>query len=80
MPKLTERQSNNLKLFKIITIVFFASFLLNSGVFFGFDNGVIYVCSIEKIFFFEIFSDKKIVNWNVVIGQGKEKEKFFNVF
>ena len=80
MPKLTERQSNNLKLFKIITIVFFASFLLNSGVFFGFDNRVIYVCSIEKIFFFENFSDKKIVNWNVVIGQGKEKEKFFNVF
>ena len=25
--------------------------------------------------FFENFSDKKIVNWNVVIGQEKEKRK-----
>ena len=52
MPKLKERQPTKLELFKkIIAIVVLLLFVLNCGFFLGFNDRVIYVCSIEKTVF-----------------------------
>ena len=47
-----ERQLTKLELFKkIIAIVVLLLFVLNCGFFLGFNDRVIYVCSIEKTVF-----------------------------